>query len=89
MTGYDPKNRESVEAFIDAKQQEINGLMEQFGNELAKHCWGDVPPLSTPVRKTTLRQRVRYRWRSIRESVARAALWVLRINPNEICECDP
>lgn len=85
--GY--QRRVAAGAFFQAMQSEMDGAMRELGDRLSKHYWGDEPPKSAPTRYVpTLRERIRWRWTSARQAVARAALWLLRVQARDICDCD-
>lgn len=75
-------------AFREAMERELNGALAAWSDELAKHYWGDVPPSNYPAPKITAWMRIRWRWRAMRQGLARAALWLLRVDARELCDCD-
>lgn len=79
-----------VRAFSDGMRREINGALEAWHNQLAKTAWGDAS-FPTEVRARyvpTIRERIRWRWRAMRQGIARVALWVLRVDARELCDCE-
>lgn len=81
-------NDDGRSAFVAAMEAEMNAAMQSWGDQLAKNYWGDCPPLNYTPPKVTTWMRIRWAWRSVRQGMARAALWVLRVDAGELCDCD-
>lgn len=75
-------------SFMRYLEAEQSAAMADLSERLALHTWG--PPFIGPIQRPPWHRRLRswlyWKRRSVRETVARGALWILRVDPRDITD---
>jgi len=72
-------------ALLRGFESESLGAMQAFDEQLSRACWTGGTTTSEPVRLSRM-TRIRWRWRALRERVARSALWLLGVEAGSLTD---